>query len=104
MSAFSSSAFSPIAFSADLPPAASVTRDTSQKLRVSPKRKEVSQRVILDDGTAITIKVLDGILIDDLLISGMKAEGYRVMTGIDTFPTIDRKLKDYLIKTGVIQE
>lgn len=68
------------------------------------KRKEVSQRVVLEDGTAITVKVLDGVIIDDLLISGIKAEGYRVMTGRDTFPTIDRKLKDYLIKTGVIQE
>jgi tRNA U34 5-carboxymethylaminomethyl modifying enzyme MnmG/GidA len=68
------------------------------------KRKEVSQRVILEDGTAITVRVMSGIIIDDLLISGMKAEGYRVMTGRDTFPTIDRKLKDFLIKTGVIQE
>ena len=68
------------------------------------KRREVNQRVILDDGSAITIRVMDGILIDDLLISGMKAEGYRVMTGKDVFPEIDRKLKDYLIKTGIIQE
>lgn len=69
-----------------------------------PKRKVVSRRVLLQDGTAVTVSVLDGILIDDLLISGMKAEGYRVMTGKDAFPTIDRKLKDFLIKTGVIQE
>lgn len=68
------------------------------------KRKELSQRVILEDGTAVTVKVMDGILADDLLVSGMKAEGYRLMTGRDAFPTIDRKLKDYLIKTGVIQE
>lgn len=67
-------------------------------------RKVVTQRVILDDGTAVTVRVLDGILIDDILISGMKAEGYRVMTGKDVFPGVDRKLKDYLIKTGVIQE
>ena len=48
--------------------------------------------------------VMDGILIDDLLISGAKAEGYRVMTGKDVFPSVDRKIKDYLIKTGVLQE
>jgi hypothetical protein len=67
-------------------------------------RKVTSQRVVLDDGTAITVTMLDGIMVDDLLISGMKAEGYRVMTGKDAFPSIDRKLKDYLIKTGVLQE
>lgn len=67
-------------------------------------RKVVSQRVVLEDGTAITMTVMDGLLIDDLLISGAKAEGYRVMTGKDVFPTIDRKIKDYLIKTGVLQE
>ncbi len=89
MGAFSSSAYS----STD-----------SSPFQIVRKRKEVSQRVVLDDGTAITIRVMDGILVDDLLISGMKAEGYRVMTSIDTFPTIDRKVKDYLIKTGIIQE
>lgn len=68
------------------------------------QRKVVTQRVLLDDGTAINVTVMDGILIDDLLISGMKAEGYRVMTGKDVFPSVDRKVKDFLIKTGVIQE
>lgn len=68
------------------------------------QRKVVSKRVVLDDGTAITVKVLDGLLIDDLLISGMKAEGFRLMTGKEAFPAIDRRLKDYLIKTGIIQE
>lgn len=97
MSAFSSLAYSPLAFSTDPIP-------TTRTVRSLIKRKEVSQRVVLEDGTAITVRVLDGLLIDDLLVVGMKAEGYRVMTGIDTFPTIDRKLKDYLIKTGVIQE
>jgi hypothetical protein len=68
------------------------------------KRKESIQRVVLDGGRAINVRVMDGLLIDDLLIQGMKAEGYRVMTGRDVFPTIDRKLKDYLIRTGVILE
>lgn len=67
-------------------------------------RKVISKRVLLDDGTAITITAMDGILADDLLISGMKAEGYRVMTGRDSFPEVDRRIKDFLIKTGVIQE
>lgn len=69
-----------------------------------PRRKIVQKRVILDDGSAVTVTAMDGILTDDLLISGMKAEGYRVMTGKDVFPEVDRKVKDYLIKTGVIQE
>ncbi len=68
------------------------------------QRKILSKRVLLEDGTAITVTAMDGILTDDILISGMKAEGYRVMTGKDVFPSVDRRVKDYLIKTGVIQE
>lgn len=68
------------------------------------QRKVVQKRVLLADGSAITVTAMDGILTDDILISGMKAEGYRVMTGKDVFPEVDRKVKDYLIKTGVIQE
>jgi hypothetical protein len=67
-------------------------------------RKETVDRIILKDGKAITVRVLDGLLIDDLLMSGMRAEGYRVITGRDVFPTISRDLKDYLIKTGVIKD
>lgn len=68
------------------------------------QRETLSKRIILNDGTAVTIIVSDGILIDDLIISGMKAEGYRIMTSKDLFPQIDRKVKDFLIKTGIIQE
>lgn len=68
------------------------------------KRKEVSQRIILDDGRAVNVRIMDGILVDDLVIQGMKAEGYRVMTGRDAAPVVSRKTKDYLIRTGVIPE
>lgn len=68
------------------------------------KRKEVIQRVVLEGGLAINVRVMDGLLVDDLLVQGMKAEGYRVMTGKDVFPSVTRKLKDYLIRTGVILE
>lgn len=68
-------------------------------------RRVLSKRVIFQDGSAVTVKVLDGLLIDDLLISGMKAEGYRVITGNDVFPSIQRVVKDYLIRTdGTTQE
>ncbi len=65
-------------------------------------RKESTSRVVLDDGRAVTVRVMNGLLIDDILVSGMKAEGYRLMTGNDVFPEVTRKIKDYLIKTGVI--
>lgn len=65
-------------------------------------RKELKQRVVLEDGNAVTVKVMDGLLIDDILIAGGKAEGYRVMTGRSVFPKVDRKLKDYLIRIGAI--
>lgn len=68
------------------------------------KRKEIIRRIVLKDGSAVTVKIMDGLIIDDLLILGMKAEAYRVMTGRDVFPTTDRKQKDYLIKTGILQE
>lgn len=103
MGAFSASSYSPLAFAVDSNPPEPPTPERSS-FQTIKRRKETSQRVVLDDGTAVTIRVMDGLLIDDLLISGMKAEGYRVMTGRDVFPTIDRKVKDYLIKTGVIQE
>ncbi len=103
MAAFSSLGFSSNAFSVDGEPAPPPIR-IRRSFQTIKRRKEVNQRVVLEDGTAITIRVMDSILIDDLLVNGMKAEGYRVMTGRDVFPTIDRKIKDYLIKTGVIQE
>jgi hypothetical protein len=67
-------------------------------------RNVTSSRILLDDGSAVTVRVMDGFIIDDLVIQGMKAEGYRVVTGKDVFPTIGRDIKDYLIKTGVILE
>ena len=68
------------------------------------KFKEITKRVILKDGRAVEVTVRDGLLIDHLLIQGMKAEGYRVMTSRDVFPVVTRKLKDYLIRIGVIPE
>ena len=67
-------------------------------------RREESSRILLDTGEAVTIRVLDGLIVDDLVIQGMKAEGYRVMTGRDVFPEVGRDIKDYLIQTGVILE
>lgn len=71
---------------------------------MSAPRKVAKTRIVLDDGTALELTALDGILIDDLLIQGAKAEGYRVMTGKDVFPTTDRKIKDYLIRLGLVTE
>lgn len=65
-------------------------------------RRTLSKRIILQDGTALNVRLLDSLLIDDLLIQGMKAEGFRVMTGRDVFPDIGRKVKDYLIRQKTI--
>ena len=65
-------------------------------------RKEKSIRILLKSGEAVTATVSDGLVIDDLVVQGMKAEAYRVVTGKDVFPAIGRDLKDYLIKTGVL--
>lgn len=68
------------------------------------QRRETLRRIVLTDGSAVNVRVMDGLLIDDILTLGMKAEGYRVMTGRDVFPTVDRRQKDYLIKLGILQE
>ncbi len=68
------------------------------------KIKETVRRVIFEGGRAVEMTVRDGLLPEHLIIQGMKAEGYRVMTGRDAFPTVTRKLKDYLIRTGVLLE
>ena len=65
-------------------------------------RKTKSIRMVLSSGEAVTATVTDGFVIDDLVVQGMKAEGYRVITGRDVFPEPGRDLKDYLIKTGVL--
>ena len=67
-------------------------------------RKELRKRILLQDGAAVNVTVLDGLLTEDIVISLMKAEGFRVMTGRDSFPSITRSLKDPLIRTGILQE
>lgn len=67
-----------------------------------PARKEQITRVTLPDGVILNVRILDGITIDDLLVQGAKAEGYRVITDQDNFPTVDRKVIDYLLRLGVI--
>ena len=67
-------------------------------------RKETTSRIVLANGTTLDIRMLDGVLIDDLLIQGIKAEGYRVITGREVFPDINRKTLDYLLRIGVITE
>lgn len=65
-------------------------------------RKETTSYFVLPDGRGMTMRMLDGIIIDDILIQGAKAEGYRVVTGRDSFPEINRKTTDYLLRIGVI--
>lgn len=69
-----------------------------------PAIKETIRKIFLDGGRTVEVVVRDGLLVDHLLVQGMKAEGYRVMTGREAFPVVTRKLKDYLIRTGVISE
>jgi len=69
---------------------------------VANGRRESSSRILMEDGSAVVVKVLDGLVIDDVLVQGMKAEAYRVVTADDIFPAIGRDLKDYFIKIGVL--
>lgn len=65
-------------------------------------RKTKSIRMLLKSGESVTATVMDGFVIDELVTQGMRAEGYRVLTGKNVFNEPDRGLKDYLIKTGVL--
>ena len=67
-------------------------------------RKVTKGKIYLDTGAILDIEVFDGVLVDDLLVQGMKAEGYRVISGRDVFPVPDRKLKDYLLRIGQVTE
>lgn len=65
-------------------------------------RRDESTRIVFRDGKAVRVRLLDGLVIDDLVVQGMKAEGYRIMTGENVFPQPGRDIRDYLIKTGVL--
>jgi hypothetical protein len=65
-------------------------------------RRALRKRVIFRNKNAINLVATDGLLPDDLLIQGMKAEGYRVMTGRDVFPSYGRKIRDYLIRLKTV--
>ena len=67
-------------------------------------RKESSTRIILPEGEAVNVRVLDGLIVDDLIVQGAKAEGYRVMTGRNRFPDYGRDIRNYLIKINVITD
>ena len=67
-------------------------------------RTELARKVYLEDGSTLTVRVVDGLLIDDIIVLAMKAEGHRVITKRDVFPAVGRKLKDFLIRTGVLLE
>ena len=68
------------------------------------QRKESTIKSFTSGGLAVDVRVMDGIFIEDLIIQGMKAEGFRIITGNFRPPSITRDLKDYLIKLGVITE
>jgi len=68
------------------------------------RRKEATTSVYLPDGTRMFIKVMDGLLPEDLIVQGAKAEGYRIITGKDKFPVIDKKTKDYLVRLDILPE
>lgn len=65
--------------------------------------KTLVQRVT-NKSVTYTLTITDGLLIDDILIIGAKAEAFRVVTGKNRFPVVSRSLKDYLIRTGVLLE
>jgi len=66
------------------------------------QRKESNKRVVLADGTAVNVRILDGIMIEDLLIQASQATAWKLMTGTDLGPNFKRDVKDYLIRLYTI--
>ncbi len=66
------------------------------------QRKELTKRIIKDDGTAINIRFMDGIVIEDVLLQLVQAFAYKQITGIEAKAPVKRQLKDYLIKLYTI--
>jgi len=66
------------------------------------ERTVMSSKICLKTGAVVEVTLLSGITTDDLLIQGMKAEGYRVITKKDVFPSVGRDLRDYLVRTGIV--
>jgi hypothetical protein len=62
------------------------------------QRKEKTQRIINDDGSAVNFRFLTGRTIEDVLLQATKAYAYKVITGIDKTSRVKRQEKDYLIK------
>jgi hypothetical protein len=61
-------------------------------------------RFVEPDGRVIYFRFLPNLSIDDILINGMKAEGFRVIHGQDSHVGTTKNVKDYLIKTLVLQD
>lgn len=67
-------------------------------------RKKRIIKTFSSSGDPVTITVLDGLFVEDLVIQGMQAEAYRVITGNARDLVVGRDLKDYLIKLGIVTE
>lgn len=68
------------------------------------RRQAVQTTITQPDGTRITMSVLDGLLPEDLVILGMKCEGYRLLTTRDAWSAPSKAIKDYLVRTDTVQE
>lgn len=66
------------------------------------QRKELTKRIIKSDGTAINVRFMDGLIIEDVLLQLVQAFAYKQITGIEREAPVKRQLKDYLIKLYTI--
>lgn len=66
------------------------------------QRKELTKRIIKDDGSAINVRFMDGLVIEDVLLQLVQAFAYKQITGVDVKAPVKRQLKDYLIKLYTI--
>lgn len=62
------------------------------------QRKEITNRIIKDDGEAISYRILDSITVDDQMLMFMHNSLFKVATSQTRDIYFGRKEKDFLIK------
>lgn len=68
------------------------------------QRKEITDRVIKDDGEAINYRILDSITIDDQMIMNMYSSLFTKATSEVRDVLFGKKEKDFLIKLYTLYE
>ena len=63
-----------------------------------PQRRESSTTITNTDGVPVTVRALEGITAEDILLHLAKAVLYKRVTGTDLYPGVPRDIKNTLVR------